>query len=414
MKNTFTIWLCTLALLFFGTTAFAQTSPSLVLDAASLTPVNVDAVTGLALDPIAKDRSNRPCARIKLHINRMTPEEISEIEVRTIGGVVIVMKQQMAIEGSGLIIELTAKPETKFYLHHEKIGDSNPVNVALEGNKEYKMEAWNEIRQSILIEASRPGAEVYLDDVYRGYIGDDNRLVIPEVSMGAHDLVFKYAAREHTQEIYVSSDDIFFTIDLGGQKGMAELDATRVLPAVETLLRYQSAIPETILQAELPVKRKPVKEGKALMMASVGISSHMTYGAMIGYVNRVGSYAKFRSDFDFQPAAYNCTSDGIAETGGYIYTSGSAPRYSSHKATAGILVRLSKNIYPYLGAGYSIFNVYWEDTQGEWMKVTDFSFKGLAAEAGLTLKFGAFSVSAGASTTAFKHTEMEIGVGIMF
>lgn len=40
-------------------------------------------MTGLALDPIAKDRSNRPCARIKLHVNRMTPEDISRLEVRT-------------------------------------------------------------------------------------------------------------------------------------------------------------------------------------------------------------------------------------------------------------------------------------------------------------------------------------------
>ena len=121
MRKSFAILLCLLAFALSCALASAQTSSSLVLDAASLTPVNVDAVTGLALDPIVKDRSNRPCARIKLHINRMTPEEISEVEVRTIGGNLIVMKQQLAQEGNGLIVELTASPVTRFYLHQDKL-----------------------------------------------------------------------------------------------------------------------------------------------------------------------------------------------------------------------------------------------------------------------------------------------------
>ena len=417
MKNTFSIWLCTLALLLFGVTALAQAPSAIVLDASSLTPVNADPITGLALDPIGLDRSNRPCARIKIHISRMTPEQVSQIEVRTIGGVVTVMKQDVSYYGDGLIVELTAKPETRFYLHHEVIGDSNPVTVKLEGNKEYKMEAWNEIRQSVLIEARRPGAEVFLDDVFRGYIDDANHLTIPDVTMGTHNITFKYAEGEHSQEIFVSAADIFFSINLNG---LTEPEIEEVIEplAVDTLAQNLNQEPdlEMIAQPEdVPqVKQKPAKDGKTLLMASVGVSSPMTFGAMIGYVNRVGSYAKFRSNFDFQPAAYNCTSDGFAETGGYIYTSGRAPRYSSHRATAGLLVRLSKNIYPYFGAGYSMLNVYWEDNQGKWMNVTDYSFKGLAAEAGLTLKFGVFSLSAGASTTVFKNTEMEIGVGLMF
>ena len=131
MRKAVRIWLFIMVLFFIEAVSYAQTSPTIVVDAASLAPVNVDAVTGLALDPIAKDRSNRPCARIKLHVNRMTPEDISRLEVRTIGGSVLVMKQLVAHEGNGLIIELTAKPQTRFYLHHDRLGDSNPVTVAL-------------------------------------------------------------------------------------------------------------------------------------------------------------------------------------------------------------------------------------------------------------------------------------------
>ena len=211
--------------------ASAQTSSSLVIDAASLTPVNADAVTGLALDPIVKDRSNRPCARIKLHVNRMTPEEIRELEVRAIGGNVIVMKQQPAQEGNGLIIELTAKPETRFYLHHDKLGDSNPVNIKLEGNKEYRMEAWSEQKLPITIFCSKPGAEVYLDNSYRGQIGTDNHLTIPDVPAGPHKLDVKLGSDQHIQNIEVSSEKVFFNAELRNASQLQGFVVFKVTPA---------------------------------------------------------------------------------------------------------------------------------------------------------------------------------------
>ena len=165
MRNTIRFIVAMLALCF-SVAMHAQTvaqSSTLVLDEKSLEAVNADAVTGLALDPIGKDRSNRPCARIKLHINRMTPEEIGQIEVRTIGGNVLVMKQQLAYEGNGIIIELTARKGTRFYLHHDKFGDSNAVTVDLEANKEYRMEGWNDITLPVTVVCMAQGAEVFLD-----------------------------------------------------------------------------------------------------------------------------------------------------------------------------------------------------------------------------------------------------------
>ena len=56
---------------------------------------------------------------------------------------------------------------------------------------------------------------------------------------------------------------------------------------------------------------------------------------------------------------------------------------------------------------------WWEDYFGEWMRVTDLSAKGIAAEGGLIFKVGPVSLSAGVSTTAFKYSELEVGIGIM-
>lgn len=202
------------------TFAVAQSSSSIVLDASSLIPVNTDEITGLNMDPIGLDRSNRPCARIKLHINRMTPEEIREVEVRTIGGNVIVMKQQLAQEGSGLIVELTANPATRFYLHHDRLGDSNPVSLALEGNREYKMEAWNETRLSIVVSYSVPGADVYLDEEYIGVISYDNHLSIRDITMGSHQLRVKTGTSDILRQITVSPDQVFFNVDARGNSNL--------------------------------------------------------------------------------------------------------------------------------------------------------------------------------------------------
>ena len=57
----------------------AQQSRSLEIDAASFKPVNTDPLTGVAIDKIEVDNSLRPCARIKLKINRMTRARISAI-----------------------------------------------------------------------------------------------------------------------------------------------------------------------------------------------------------------------------------------------------------------------------------------------------------------------------------------------
>ena len=98
----------------------AQSSgQSLEIDASSFRPVQTDALSGVAIDPIGLDRSKRPCARIKMHVNRMTRDEIENLVVQPIGGNVVLMKRIVAAEGTGLIFEMTAKQPTRFYLHHD-------------------------------------------------------------------------------------------------------------------------------------------------------------------------------------------------------------------------------------------------------------------------------------------------------
>ena len=73
-----------LSLLLMATTLLSAQTPSrsIVVDEASFRPVQSDALTGIAIDPIGLDGSKRPCTRLKMRINRMTREEIGELRFR--------------------------------------------------------------------------------------------------------------------------------------------------------------------------------------------------------------------------------------------------------------------------------------------------------------------------------------------
>ena len=91
--------MCVLTVMLAACLSLHAQKSALVLDQNSFRPINSDAVTGLSIDPIGKDRSNRPCARLKLKVGRMTAEDIRNLQVRIPGGNVIVMKREVAAEG---------------------------------------------------------------------------------------------------------------------------------------------------------------------------------------------------------------------------------------------------------------------------------------------------------------------------
>ena len=197
----------------------AQSSNLLEIDASSFAPVQTDALSGVAIDKIGMDPSKRPCARIKMHINRMTKEEIEGISVRPIGGSVVVTKRIVAADGNGLIIELTAKEHTRFYLHHDKYGDSNEVSLNLEGNREYRLEASLNTTYSVVVQSNVSEAEVYIDGEYKGVTDDAHTLTVKDVFPGKHSIKVVRGSFTNVAQVEVNADNVFFRLDLEtGQK----------------------------------------------------------------------------------------------------------------------------------------------------------------------------------------------------
>ena len=203
-----------MAVVLTGVCSYAQQQHSIEIDEKSFAAVQTDALSGVAIDKIGKDHSQRECARIKMRINRMTAAEIGEISVRPRGGNVEVMKCVVAGEGNGLIIELTAKEPTRFYITHPKYGDSNEVSLNLVGNKEYRINAELRLLHSIVVASNFAGVEVYIDDVYKGLTDNNHMLSINDVTPGAHKIKLQQGALISEQTVNVSSADISFRINL--------------------------------------------------------------------------------------------------------------------------------------------------------------------------------------------------------
>lgn len=164
---------------------------------------------------------------------------------------------------------------------------------------------------------------------------------------------------------------------------------------------------------KVDVISKDVLKREILASAQVAVFPQMSYGFMFGIVKKYGWYVKALSDFSFPSTSYNCFSNGEIEGGGQIWTDGTAKK-SRLVVTAGGMLRTSRWCYPYIGIGYGSRGLYWKDINDEWAKVSDKSCAGVALDAGLAFKFGKVAITVGVNNTAFKYTEAEVGIGVMF
>lgn len=205
MKRVIAIFFAVLAV----ATMHAQAVQTIIIEQKSFRPIQTDALTGVNIDPIGLDYSKRECARLKVKINRMTKEQIDGIEVKPITNNAL-MKCKTAEYDNGLIIEMTAKPQTRFYFHHDEFGDSNEVCIDLEANKEYRLDAYLNQLYSVIVNSNVAGADVYIDGVFKGQTSDNFDLTVEDVMIGAHTLTLEYGSLKYEQKIEVNKARISF------------------------------------------------------------------------------------------------------------------------------------------------------------------------------------------------------------
>ena len=126
---------------------------------------------------------------------------------------------------------------------------------------------------------------------------------------------------------------------------------------------------------------------------------------------RWGGYAGFRSNYVSAKTSYSCLSDGSLPDWGSMWSTGRS-RKSNLSITAGCLIGLGARFSMYVGTGYGWRTLAWEDVDGEWAEISDWSHRGVAFETGAIFIWKRLAVSAGISTVSFRTCSLNVGVGV--
>lgn len=200
--------------IFLCATATAQMTNSIVIDSSSFNAVQTDVLTGVNIDPIGLDSSRQPCARLKIKFDRMTKEEIEVLEVKMCSNTDLTKQKVADYYNNVLILEMTAKPNTRFYLYSSEFGESNEVTLNLEGNREYEMIARLNQLYSIVVMSNVPDVEILLDGNYKGVTDDNCQLSVLDVTPGVHMLTYRFGSSSVQQSIAVHRKSIAFRHDM--------------------------------------------------------------------------------------------------------------------------------------------------------------------------------------------------------
>ena len=165
------------------------------------------------------------------------------------------------------------------------------------------------------------------------------------------------------------------------------------------------------MQAGLPAHRYVEPRRNLILMSSFALPD-FSCGLIAGYqYGRWGGYAGFRSNYVSAKTSYSCLSDGSLPYWGSMWSTGRS-RKSNLSITAGCLIGLGARFSMYVGTGYGWRTLAWEDVDGEWAEISDWSHRGVAFETGAIFIWKRLAVSAGISTVSFRTCSLNVGVGV--
>ena len=189
--------------------------------------------------------------------------------------------------------------------------------------------------------------------------------------------------------------------------------AMPVLPVYSSDVRL--AVPDSRLpEPVVPGQDAPTDPSyRYIVLAEMAVPD-LAYGIRAGIMgSRLGGYASFRSNFVGAEAAYECTSDGRLSNGSTMWAGGEE-RKENLAVTAGLLFNTASWLSIYAGAGYGSRQLFWQDIDGQWARVSDWSAKGLAVESGAIFRWNGLAFSAGVSTVGFRTLSGTFGIGYCF
>ena len=193
---------------------------------------------------------------------------------------------------------------------------------------------------------------------------------------------------------------------------------TEPLPVLECSLQSRLDVDDVaeILIPEREVAVSPSAgrqtSGADFILLAEMSAPDLSYGLRAGFKGRtLGAYLAFRSNFVKASSDYICHSDGTLENG-RVFWPGGAEKTTYMTASAGLLVQTAPWLILYAGVGYGNRQLMWQDIDGCWAEVSDWSAKGLSAEAGAIFRWNRLTFSAGVFTVALNTCAFSFGIGV--
>lgn len=159
-----------------------------------------------------------------------------------------------------------------------------------------------------------------------------------------------------------------------------------------------------------------------------GLVLHGSNSAPLGIkymqLGKVGFYTAFRMG-KFPPSYIYTVSDAgeINYPSSGVYQIGSEKRLAGYAFTAGPTIRVARNAYMYVGAGYGVEQLFWKYQAYDldkslvgsgWALNESINRKGITMDAGVVIRRGRLLIDLGGSSIQFKSLQITAGVGLAF
>lgn len=177
--------------------------------------------------------------------------------------------------------------------------------------------------------------------------------------------------------------------------------------------------PPSAMQTQGTKPHRPREPWRTVVLAQAGLGqgNNPALGLRLALMRRHGAYVQVLADLHSMPSVTgDCDRNGTLSDG-----SGATPYYTGSTAEArrtflaGAIHRVTGGFCLYEGLGYGERRVAWQKAEGDYVRNTAYSDKGLCAELGAMYRFyDRLAISAGVQTIGFGHWEFTLGVGIHF
>ena len=175
-------------------------------------------------------------------------------------------------------------------------------------------------------------------------------------------------------------------------------------------LRARPAKPSPAPQVSTPELHSPALNINLLALYGQETASSFGLMAAAGFGAHWGGWIAARSNFTAAGGSYDCTGDGRTQQGRF-WGNGQS-RYGILSIAGGPLWKPLPWLGIYAGPGFTREELDWQDAEGNWARVRDYSYAGLSADAGLLLQWRHLALLAGCSWCGF--ATLTAGIGVNF